>query len=73
MIAPSKYVQTTHSILGQAAEILVHRESDMSVSALWEKVRSVDSISYERFVLCLDFLFTLGLVELRDGILEWRR
>ncbi len=72
MITPNKYLQTSHSILGQAAIILTLRKSGMSVSSLWDEVRGQKKITYERFVLALDFLYTVGLVDLREGTLVWR-
>jgi hypothetical protein len=73
MIAPNKYVQTAHTILGQAAEILTLRKGETSVSSLWDEVRSKGGLPYERFILSLDFLYSMGLVDLRDGLLTWRR
>ncbi|MEV7801932.1 ABC-three component system middle component 6 [Microbispora sp. NPDC088329] len=72
MIAPNKYVQTSHSILGQAAEILTLRRSGMSISSLWDEVKAKKHISYERFILSLDFLYAVGLVDLHEGTLLWR-
>lgn len=73
MIAPDKYVKTSNSILGQAAEVLALRENEMTVSSLWDKVREREAVSYERFVLCLDFLYIVGLLDLREGTLAWRQ
>ncbi|MGW7312638.1 ABC-three component system middle component 6 [Streptomyces sp. NPDC054865] len=74
MIAPNKYVNTRNSILGQASSILALRNSGATVSSLWNEVRDKgDDISYERFILCLDFLYAVGIVELDGGTLSWRR
>ncbi|MET9597427.1 ABC-three component system middle component 6 [Streptomyces sp. NPDC006459] len=73
MIAPSKYVSTSNSLLGQASVILSIRKPDSTVSALWDDVRrSGVDISYERFILCLDFLYTVGMLDLSEGTLSWR-
>ncbi|MFD5570147.1 ABC-three component system middle component 6 [Streptomyces cadmiisoli] len=73
MIAPNKYVDTKNSILGQASSILALRKTSTTVSSLWDEVREKgDNISYERFILCLDFLYIVGIVELDKGILSWR-
>lgn len=74
MIAPTKYVNTANSILGQAGEVLLHRRDGATVSSLWDDVRErATGISYERFVLCLDFLHVVGLVDIEGGTLRWRR
>ncbi|MGW1119780.1 ABC-three component system middle component 6 [Streptomyces tanashiensis] len=74
MIAPTKYVNTKNSILGQASSILKLRKNGTTVSSFWDEVREKEGeISYERFILCLDFLHTVGIVELDGGTLSWRR
>lgn len=71
MILPDKYVDMDHSLLGQSALLLSNRRHGMTVSDLWESVR--ESLSYERYILALDMLFMLGIVDLHDGSLRWRR
>jgi hypothetical protein len=40
------------------------------VTALWERVRETPELGfYWRFVLVLDFLFAIGVVDLEDGII----
>jgi hypothetical protein len=50
----------------------------MTLSALWEEVprqtvekghMSSSALSYDTFVLALDFLFLIGSVELEDGLM----
>ncbi|MFE0037660.1 ABC-three component system middle component 6 [Streptomyces sp. NPDC059015] len=73
MIAPNKYINTKNSILGQSSVILALRKSSTTVSSLWDEVRAKEEdISYERFILCLDFLYTVGIVSLDRGTLSWR-
>jgi hypothetical protein len=44
---------------------------DQTITHLWERVRSGDDkITFQRFVLVLDFLYLIGSVELRDGLLR---
>ncbi|MFH8696722.1 ABC-three component system middle component 6 [Streptomyces chartreusis] len=74
MIAPSKYVNTKNSLLGQSTALLAVRQDGTTVSELWDKVREAGTdISYERFILCLDFLYAVGLVEIQGGTLSWHR
>lgn len=71
MILPDKYVTTPYSLLGQSALLLKFRRNGMTVSDLWTAVQG--SVSYERFVLALDFLFLIGAVDLDRGTLRWSR
>jgi hypothetical protein len=74
MIAPNKYVNTKNSLLGQASSLLAMRKNGTTVSSLWDEIREKENdISYERFILCLDFLYILGVVDLDGGTLSWRR
>jgi len=69
MILPDKYVTTPYSLLGQSALLLKVRQDGMTVSDLWTAVQG--SISYERFLLALDFLFVVGAVDVDRGMLRW--
>ena len=73
MILPTKYVQERASLLGQAAHLLSMRRQEMTVSELWTEAREAEdfSMSYDTFVLALDFLYIVGAVKLRDGVLLW--
>jgi hypothetical protein len=73
MLLPDKYVREGSSLLGQAARLVELRRSDMTVSDLWSKLRDTESaVSYDSFVLSLDLLYLLGVLELQDGLLHWR-
>jgi hypothetical protein len=72
VILPDKYVDLEHSLLGQAASLIAERQSATTVSDLWASVQ--DTMTYDRFVLALDLLFALGLVESGGGgVLRWSR
>jgi hypothetical protein len=72
MLLPDKYVAVERSILGQAANILMHREPDRTVSELWSSLVSDDSSwTFDRFAMALSLLFGLGVVALQNGILVW--
>ena len=73
MIAPNKYVSTQNSLLGQASVVLARRREGATVSAVWEDIRESGlDLSYERFILCLDFLFSVGIVDIEGGVLLWQ-
>lgn len=68
MILPTKHLPLDRTLLAGAATLLGSLRSPATVSATWERVRETSAITtFDRFVLCLDMLHALGLVELRSG------
>jgi hypothetical protein len=73
MILPDKHVGVQHSLLGAGATILAQASRPMTVSALWDAVRSAPEVhGYGRFVLALDFLYAIGALDYADGLLVKR-
>jgi hypothetical protein len=71
MILPDKFVKLSGSMIGIGALILPKLDTDNTVSSLWNEVRLIPGISnYEVFILALDFLFVIGLIEFNDGLLR---
>jgi hypothetical protein len=71
MILPDKNLLLAHSLLGMGAELLTKLKSPQTISSLWDKVRKSDKInSYEKYILTLDLLYLLDLVEFQDGLLR---
>ena len=75
MILPTKHVRTDRALIGVGGELLNLLREPMTVSRLWNEVRarrSVGSpnapIDYGWFVLALDFLFIVGAVRARRGV-----
>lgn len=76
MILPSKHLSQDRALLTVGAKILRHLSQPMTVSALWEEVprpvagqKDPPPLRYDGFVLALDLLFLMGVIELQDGIL----
>jgi len=70
MILPTKHISVQFSLLGAGATILQHLNSPRTVTALWEQVRTEPEVGiYRRFILVLDFLFLLNVLDLRDGLI----
>lgn len=68
MILPTKHIPVDQTLLGIGAILLEQLQSSSTVSTLWGRVRDFPDVgSYERFVLALTFLYTLGLLEFREG------
>ncbi len=73
MILPDKHIDLPHSLLGAGAAVLARVNKPMTVSALWDSVRSASELrGYDRFILTLDLLYTVGALEYRDGLLRKR-
>ncbi len=74
MILPGKNILLSHSLLGLGANLLAKLKSPQTVSSLWEKAREYDEInSYEKYILTLDLLFLLNIIEFKDGVLRKKR
>jgi hypothetical protein len=74
MILPTKHITLKNSILGAGATVLRHLDNPHTVTSLWERVRHYPETGvYNRFVLVLDFLFTIGVLDIVDGLLVRRR
>lgn len=75
MILPTKHLPESHSLIGVGGTILaLLAEQEATVSALWDKFRVARQesgrVSFDWFVLGLDFLFALGTIELDRGVLR---
>jgi hypothetical protein len=65
MIMPSKYIKEDEALLGVGATLLKHLNGKTTLSILWEDVKHAESVcTFERFILALDLLFLLGLVDI---------
>ena len=75
MILPTKHIRTDRAIIGIGGELLGLLHEPMTVSRLWNQLRERRSVAspaapigYDWFVLTLDFLFMVGAVESRRGL-----
>lgn len=71
MILPTKHLPQERALLTVGAVLLAHLERPITVSALWQRFDGAvpPAPTFDWFVLALDLLYTLGAVELRDGLL----
>ncbi len=74
MILPTKHVRIERALIGVGAEILDILREPMTVSRLWDGVRSRRSsasqntpIDYDRFILALDMLYLIDAVDVKKG------
>ncbi len=68
MIMPTKYLREDEALIGVSAALLPLLEKSRNLSVLWEAAKKIDAIgSFERFILAMDFLYMLGLVDVRNN------
>jgi hypothetical protein len=77
MILPTKHIRPDRALLAVGGDLLVSLREPMTVSRLWDGIRSKRGdpgepapINYDWFVLALDLLFMIGAVELDRGLLR---
>lgn len=79
MILPTKHLSQDRALLTVGARLLERLARPKTVSALWEEVSQppmsegtkTPTLRYDAYVLTLDLLFLMGVVELRrDGLLS---
>ena len=77
MILPTKHVRPDRALIGVGGEVLNILHEPTTMSHLWNEVRARRSvispnspINYNWFVLALDFLFIVGAIEVRRGLLK---
>jgi hypothetical protein len=74
MIAPSKHINFSESLLGLGSFILKNLDKPRSLDELWRKYKS-DHInqlyyakhSFDNFILTIVFLYSMSLVTEKDG------
>ena len=70
MILPTKYIRLQNSLLNSGAILLNNITNRQSVTQLWERTMMLPEIkTFDKFTLALDMLFSLGLIDIRDGII----
>ena len=80
MILPTKHIRPDRALLGVGAEVLGVLKRPMTMSMLWDEIRSRRSVAntiavldYSWFVLALDLLYMIGAVELDEGLIRKAR
>lgn len=71
MILPTKRVTPQESLLGVGAILLRKLQRPMTVTDLWELAREDENVeTFRRFVLSLDILYSLELIDYERGRLR---
>lgn len=79
-LLPEKHVPTSESLLGIGAIVLsLIATAPLNLDSLWAKVKELDilkrrvhgTITFDRVILAVDFLFAIGAIQLsHQGLLE---
>ena len=71
MILPTKHIKLSNSLLSVGAVLLKKLNSGQTVTSLWTATHTLPEVNtYEKFTLGLDFLFLIGAVDFKDGLLR---
>ena len=77
VILPTKHIRPDRALIGVGAEVLGVLKQPMTMSKLWDEIRSRRSadmsnpvIDYRWFVLALDLLYMIGAVEFQRGLIS---
>ena len=67
MIMPNKFMRENDALIGVGSALLKNLSDEKTLSDLWESVKETAGVgNFERFILGLDLLFILGLVEIKN-------
>lgn len=71
MILPTKHLRAESSLIGIGSMLLPHLTRAKTISTLWDAVKENPYVgSYERFLLALNFLYMIDLIESKNGLLK---
>lgn len=70
MILPDKNIKLEYSLLSCGATLLTEITEPQTLSLLWDKVKNYEAlVSYEKFLLTLDYLYMINAITLKDGMI----
>lgn len=70
MILPTKHIPQSEALIGVGGTLLAHLNTPMTVSGLWERLRSEPNVgTFERFVLASNLLYLVGAIDIKDGLI----
>lgn len=72
MIMPNKFLSEYDALIGVGSVLLDKLTVGKTLSTLWDETKDISNIgNFERFILGLDLLFILGLIEVKiDKIIK---
>ncbi len=77
MIFPTKHLPPKRSLISISAEVYELIGDKSTISSIWEEYSNILSrslrvadVSYDWFILSIDLLYLLKLIELKDGFIK---
>jgi hypothetical protein len=77
MILPTKHLSDDKALISVGSVILAGLNRPKSVSQLWSELAEGTeepdgraSLTFDWFILALDFLFTIDAIQIQDGLLR---
>ncbi|PKG83842.1 hypothetical protein CXF85_10110 [Colwellia sp. 75C3] len=77
MILPTKHLSPERSIISVSSEILELVDSRSTVSSIWSSLQNkhkaslrFSDVPYDWFILALDFLYMVGAIDERNGLIQ---
>lgn len=77
MLLPTKHISEQHALVSIGAIVISHLiKEDVQIQKLWDSVRKEKNfagtpLSFEWFVLALDFLFMVSIIDVSDDKVLW--
>jgi hypothetical protein len=79
LITPTKAISADRALLTVAAQILQQLDTPTTIDQTWARLRTwreendqASPVSFSWFVLACDVLYTIGVIDLYDGLLVKR-
>ena len=73
MILPTKHISQEKSLLGLGSVLISELERPQTVTSLWDRLQTnADIGTFERFILTLDFLHIVGILNVSSGMIQRR-
>jgi hypothetical protein len=70
MILPTKHIPQNEALIGVGATLLAKLSGPMTVSGLWDRLRTEPNVgTFERFALATNLLFLIGAIDIKDGLI----
>ncbi|MDZ4858306.1 MAG: ABC-three component system middle component 6 [Candidatus Hydrogenedentes bacterium] len=80
MILPTKHLQAERSLIVLGAQLLAQLTCPITVSELWRSfsdskqsaIQRPITITFDQFILSLDFLFIIGAIDINQNLIAKR-
>jgi len=76
MLMPTKHIRIDNALIGVGAEILALLDNEKTISKLFYDLQAerqdkeLATIHFDWFLLALSFLFTIGAVRYKSGLIK---